>query len=318
VLVISCKYLILFDLRFHCALYCDWQEKMMAEPLTQTIFEKPAVGPMALSRLRSILPEGLRGQIRSARELDRELREAAGEGAFPTAVPVLDRLLDGGLPRGQLVELVGSRTSGRFSLLLAALAAVTGMGEAAALVDLGDGLDPETASGLGVDLERLLWVRPARLKEALAATEMLIDGGFPLVALDLGAPPVRGGRGVEAAWLRLARAARAHDAALLVGSPYRVSGTAAATVLKASPGRAAWQGGGVSPCLLDGFGSRVELEKCRGRLPGQSEDLRLTVRELPRPAAPQRLPARSARPERAERQEREERAAPPRLRIASA
>src|SRR5436305_14861815 len=71
------------------------QERMMAEPLTQTIFEKPAVGPAivpaALSRLRSALPEGLRGQIRSARELDRELRDAAGEGVFPTAVPVLDR-----------------------------------------------------------------------------------------------------------------------------------------------------------------------------------------------------------------------------------
>jgi hypothetical protein len=294
--VISCKYLILFDLRFYCALYCGWQEKTMAEPLTQTIFEKPAIVPAALKRLRAALPEGLRGQIRSARELDRELRDAAGEGAFPTAVPVLDRLLAGGLPRGQLVELVGSRTSGRFSLLLAALAAATGVGEAAALVDLGDGLDPETASGLGVDLERLLWVRPARLKDALAATEMLLAGGFPLVALDLGAPPVRGGRGVEAAWLRLARTARAHDAALLVGSPYRVSGTAAAMVLKAAHGRAAWRGGGFSPCLLDGFASRIELEKCRGRLPGQAEELRLTVAELPRPAAPPRLPARPAMP----------------------
>ena len=70
---------------------------------------------------------------------------------------------------------------------------------------------------------------------------MLLASGFPLVALDLGLPPLRGGRGVEAAWLRLARAARAHDAALLVGSPYRVSGTAAAAVLKAAGGRAAWQ-----------------------------------------------------------------------------
>ncbi|HET9209515.1 MAG TPA: hypothetical protein VFR03_03920, partial [Thermoanaerobaculia bacterium] len=181
----------------------------MAEPLTQTILEKP-IHRAALRRLRAVLPEEVRGRIRSARELDRELRDAAGEGAFATAVPVLDRLLDGGLPRGQLVELVGSRTSGRFSTLLAALAAATGVGEAAALVDLGDNLDPESAAALGVDLSRLLWTRPARLKEALAAAEMLLDGGFPLVAVDLGMPPVRGGRGIEAAWLRLARAARAH------------------------------------------------------------------------------------------------------------
>src|SRR5215207_3971978 len=136
----------------------------MAEPLMRRDLEEPNAGSAALARLRSSLPEALRSRIRSARELDRELREAAGEGAFATAVPALDRLLDGGLPRGQLVELVGSRTSGRFSTLLAVLAAATSVGEAAALVDLGDGLDPDAALGAGVDLERLLWARPARLK----------------------------------------------------------------------------------------------------------------------------------------------------------
>ena len=285
----------------------------MAEPLTQTILEKPIHGTAALRRLRAVLPEELRGRLRSARELDRELRDAAGEGAFATAVPVLDRLLDGGLPRGQLVELVGSRTSGRFSTLLAALAAATGVGEAAALVDLGDNLDPESAAALGVDLSRLLCARPARLKEALAAAEMLLTGGFPLVALDLGMPPVRGGRGVEAAWLRLARAARAHDAVLLVGSPYRVTGTAAAAVLQAGRGHAAWQGEGGSPRLLAGLTARVELEKCRGRLPGQSEDLRLVVEDLPRPSLP---PRRPALPAAAPARERER--ARPLLRAASA
>jgi hypothetical protein len=257
----------------------------MAEPLMRSMSGEPDARPAALARLRSSLPEALRSRIRSARELDRELRDAAGEGAFATAVPAIDRLLDGGLPRGQLVELVGARTSGRFSTLLGVLAAATSVGVAAALVDLGDGLDPDAALGAGVDLERLLWARPARLKEALAATEMLIDGGFPLVALDLGNPPVRGGRGVEAAWLRLARAARAHDSALLVGAPYRVSGTAAAVVLKAGRARVTWRGGAGSPWLLAGAASRLELEKCRGRLPGQAEDLTLVTAAAPRPAA---------------------------------
>jgi hypothetical protein len=264
----------------------------MAQPLTRSILEEPAT----LSRLRSSLPETLRSRIRSARELDRELKDAAGEGAFPTAVPAIDRLLNGGLPRGQLVELVGSRTSGRFSTLLAVLAGATSVGEAAALVDLGDGLDPDAALGAGVDLERLLWARPARLKEALAATEMLIDGGFPLVVLDLGNPPVRGGRGVEAAWLRIARAARAHDSALLVGAPYRVSGTAAGVVLKAGRSRAAWRGGAGSPWLLTGAASRIEIEKCRGRLPGQAEDLTLVTAAAPRPAAPVAPPKPQIRP----------------------
>jgi len=254
----------------------------MAEPLSkETILEESGT-----ERVLRSLPAALRSQVRSARELDRELQDAAGEGAFPTAVPALDQLLDGGLPRGQLVELIGARTSGRFSTLLSVLAAATGAGEAAALVDLGDGLDPEAALAAGVDLERLLWARPVRLKDALAAAEMLIASGFPLVVLDLGAPPVRGGRGVEAGWLRLARAARAHDSALLVGAPYRVSGTAAGVVLAADRGRALWRGDDGAPRLLAGVTSRIVVDKHRHRLAGKSADLALALAEVPceRPA----------------------------------
>jgi hypothetical protein len=264
---------------------------------------EPDLGPAAgsaLHRLRASLPESFRSRIRSARELVREVREAEErEELLVTAVPALDRLLEGGLPRGQLVELIGARSSGRFSTLLAVLAAATGVGEAAALVDLGDGLDPEAAAAIGVDLDRLLWVRPGKLKDALAATELLLASGFSLVVLDLGPPPVRGGRGVEAGWLRLARAAQAHGAALLVGSPYRVSGTAPAVVLKAERARAAWLGGGEgSPWLLGGVASRITLEKCRRRLPGQAEDLTLAPKDAPLPASPP--PARPLRPARKE------------------
>ena len=283
----------------------------MAEPLSrETIMTEPGD---AVRRLRSSLPEVFRSRIRSARELDRELREAEDENAFRTAVPALDRLLEGGIPRGQLVELVGSRTSGRFSALLGAVAAATSVGETAALVDLGDGLDPGTALALGADLRRLLWVRPTTLKKALAATEMLIASGFALVALDLGMPPVRGGRGVEAAWLRLARAAKAHGTVLLVGSPYRASGTAANIVLKAVRGRATWRGGAGAPWLLDGVASRIEIEKHRGRLSGQSEDLPLIAPGSVVPAAP--APPAKAAPEAAPRPRREERPAAEPLRF---
>jgi hypothetical protein len=276
----------------------------MAEPLKRRILEEPEEASAALRLVRSSLPEALRSHVHSARVLDREITDAAGEGAFSTAVPAIDRLLDGGLPRGQLVELVGSRTSGRFSALLAVLAAATSIGEAAALVDLGDGLDPDAALGAGVDLQRLLWARPATLKDALAATEMLLAGGFPLVVLDLGNPPVRGRRGGVAPWQRRAPAARGHGSARLVSAPYRVSGTAAGVVLKAGRVHPAWRGGAGSPWLLAGGASRIELEKHRGRLHGQSETLTLATAIAPRPAAeappaprPQLLP-RDAREER--------------------
>jgi RecA DNA recombination protein len=259
---------------------------------------EPRTEPLAapVERLRALLPHPLRAQVRSAREMERSQREADAP-PVPTAVAPLDRLLAGGLPRGQLVEIVGARSSGRFSTLLAVLAAATGVGEAAGLVDLGDGLDPAAAAAMGVDLERLLWLRPTTLKQALAGAEMLLGSGFPLVVLDLGYPPVRGGRGLEAAWLRLARAAQAHESALLVGSPYRVSGTAAAVVLKAGPARAAWSGGEGAPWLLGGLAARLAVEKCRGRLPGQGEGLDLVVAESPAPpAAPKTRSPRPARP----------------------
>lgn len=258
--------------------------------------EIPGTDSIALRRLRSVLPQGFQRHVRSARELDRKLREE-DESPFRTAVPALDRLLDGGLPRGHLVELVGSRTSGRFSAVLAALAAATSVGEAAALVDLGDSLDPATAEAMGADLRRLLWLRPLDLKQALAAAEMVLASGFPLVAVDLGTPPVRGGRGLEAAWLRLARAAKAHGAALLVASPYRVSGTAAGVVLKAERARAAWQGEDGSLRLLGGAASRLQIEKHRRHLPGRSEELKLTLGEVPLPASPPPRPRVSRKEE---------------------
>ncbi len=218
-----------------------------------------------LERVGAAFPEHpLRRRLRSARDLVRK-PPAERPPPLPTALAPVDRLLDGGLARGRLVELVGRRSSGRLSIVLAALAAATGADEPAALVDLANGLDPQLATAAGVVLERLLWVRPKRLKEALIGAEMLLGGGFPLVVLDLGSPPVPGGRGAEAAWLRLARAAAARDAALLVSSPYRASGTAAATVLAARPARPLWRGAGAAPRLLAGLRSRLALEKLDGR-----------------------------------------------------
>ncbi|HXO41240.1 MAG TPA: hypothetical protein VN999_07330 [Thermoanaerobaculia bacterium] len=271
----------------------------------------PPPGASALERLRGKLSQPLDPRdplsslaplidsLRSASEYGRavrslESREDPRESpALPhrraplKTFPALDELLGGGLPRGKLVEMIGARSSGRLSIVLAAIAAATAAGEAAALIDLGDGLDPEAAVALGADLRRLLWLRPGTLKQALAGAEILLGGGFPMVVLDLGNPPIRGGRGCEAGWLRLARAAQAQGAALLVASPYRVSGTAAATVLQAARGRARWQGAAGGPSwLLDGLSCQVTLEKCRGRrLPARSLELELRLSPI-LPAVP--------------------------------
>ena len=70
----------------------------------------------------------------------------------------LDSLTEG-LPRGCLTEICGPDSSGRTSVLLAALAAATRREEACALVDASDALDPASARAAGVEFGRLLWVR---------------------------------------------------------------------------------------------------------------------------------------------------------------
>jgi recombination protein RecA len=182
------------------------------------------------------------------------------DSPLPTGLEPIDRLLGGGLPRGRLTELVGRAASGRFSVVLAALASATSAGDAAALVDRGGHFDPQAALEAGVLLERILWARPRRVKEALAAAEMLLATGFPLVAVELGLPPLSGAA-PEAAWVRLARAAESERAAFVLSTPYRVSGFAAGAVVRMDETRPVWVGGGASPRLLLGTASRLSLER---------------------------------------------------------
>jgi recombination protein RecA len=67
--------------------------------------------------------------------------------------------LSGGLPRGCLAQICGPASSGRTSILLAALATATQRQEVCALVDVSNALDPLSAAAAGVDFEKLLWVR---------------------------------------------------------------------------------------------------------------------------------------------------------------
>jgi recA bacterial DNA recombination protein len=212
-----------------------------------------------------------------------DLASASSGGArdpFATKVPALDQLLSGGLPRGALVEVTGRRSCGRFSIGISSLAAATSAGEAAALVDLGGHLDPQSAEDAGVDLARVLWVRPSRLKDAVASAEMLLGAGFPLVVVDLGVPPVRGRYVPDAAWVRLTRAARDRRAALLLLSPYRVSGIVAQAAVAADGSRAIWRGAGKSPRLLEGIASRLTLQKDARRTELSAVSYQLSARPL--------------------------------------
>jgi len=76
-----------------------------------------------------------------------------------TGIRELDTLLCGGFPRGSLIEVCGTSSSGRTSLSFSLLAQATARQEACAFVDVSDSLDPMSLAAAGVDLTRLLWIR---------------------------------------------------------------------------------------------------------------------------------------------------------------
>ena len=76
-----------------------------------------------------------------------------------TGISELDALLRGGFPRGSLIEVCGTSSSGRASLSFSLLAQATARQETCAFVDVSDSLDPMSLAAAGVDLTRVLWIR---------------------------------------------------------------------------------------------------------------------------------------------------------------
>jgi hypothetical protein len=209
---------------------------------------------------------------------------AAGE-RLATGSPELDRLLDGGLPRGRLSELTAGVSAGATTLAQHVVAGATAAGFAA-WVDPGDAFDPASASAAGVKLARLLWIRPPDPAAAFATTEIVLHaGGFSVVLLDLlslaadrGVGPRRDihlRRGSQPArnptqnqthvWLRLVRAAEQSGSALVVlsrqGSP--AAGSFSALRLQLAPARVLWDGSAGTPYLLDGLITRLSVLRNR-------------------------------------------------------
>jgi len=170
----------------------------------------------------------------------------------------IDGLL-GLFPPGRLSEIVGPRSSGGSSLLLALIARITTHGPVA-YVDGMDALDPASAATAGVDLSALLWVKcGSRLRTALSAADLLARcPGFSLIVLDLdelGPVPF-------SAQMRLQRAVEGSDAALVVHSARHREGSPASLVVATRRLAPRWMG--VHPLTrLGGLRSEVSITRSR-------------------------------------------------------
>jgi hypothetical protein len=141
---------------------------------------------------------------------------------------------------GRLSEIVGPRSSGASSLLLALIARITTSGGQVAFVDGMDALDPTSIAAAGTDLSALLWVRcGGRLRVALSVADLLARcPGFALVVLDLddlGPVPA-------SASIRLQRAVEGTDTILIVRSERHREGSPASLVLATRRLAPRWMG----------------------------------------------------------------------------
>jgi recombination protein RecA len=159
--------------------------------------------------------------VEQLRERIRQLQAAPRSyvATLRTGVEEVDALLpSGGFPLGQALELCGEVASGRTSLALRAVASAHRERRLCAWVDGPKELYPPAAAAMGVDLSRLLIVRPKETAQlAWTAVQLARSGAFACVVLDLTQGLGSGGKssGVR---LSLAEGKKLADAAFRGGS----------------------------------------------------------------------------------------------------
>ena len=135
----------------------------------------------------------LRSIVEARFEIPLGIRKSLERERIPSGIEAIDTLTAGGVPRGGLTEISGAASSGRTALVVALLGQATRAGECCVWVDTAGAFDPQSASEMGVDLDRLLWINcGGNAEHALKSVDLLIQsGGFGLVVMDLADTPER-------------------------------------------------------------------------------------------------------------------------------
>jgi recA bacterial DNA recombination protein len=281
---------------------------MAASPAIVVDTSRPILAPVRRplsDRQVAEFPHVFRG-----RELTRKDRRLS------SGIAALDAVINGGIVRGRVSEIVGRSGFGRTSLVASFAAAATRQGEVAAWIDLADAFDPNSLAAAGADLSRILWVgaygqrgmppclssgrRTARseaVSNAFKAAEMVLGaGGFGLVVIDL-SYEIKDRSPTECRALRLARAAERGGAAVIVMAARRTCGTFAALSLVLRGARPAFSRMAPgAPALFDGI--RIEACVARNKLGASGQTASWRAMVDPSSAPVFRAGARTGRNER--------------------
>ena len=183
-----------------------------------------------------------------------------------SGIGALDAIMDGGLVRGRISEIVGPVGSGRTTLGARFVAAATRAGEVVAWIEESRSFAPADLAAGSANLDRVLWasvgdrrghgfdssgrIRRYRFSSVFKAAELVLKaGGFGLVVIDSGvSAPLP-----QNIALRLAREAERGGTAVVVIAPHRICGTFAALSLKLTRVAASfYRLTPASPVLFDG------------------------------------------------------------------
>jgi recombination protein RecA len=133
---------------------------------------------MALSQIQRQFGKG--AIMKMGEAADRKIE------VIPTGALALDLALGvGGVPRGRVIELYGTESSGKTTLALHVVAEAQRNGGIAAFIDAEHALDPAYAQAIGVDIDELLISQPDTGEQALEIADMLIrSGALDVVVID--------------------------------------------------------------------------------------------------------------------------------------
>lgn len=191
---------------------------------------------------------------------------------LPVGIEEIDEISGGGLPRGAITELIGPEGSGRSSFALSFLTRMTRKEMVCAWVDVSDRLYPESAAAIGVDLDRLLWVRCGishtatrkpwrRMDQGLRVTDLLLQaGGFSVLVLDMGDIAAEFVTRVPlAVWFRYRAAAERSQTSVLLLTQHSSAKSSAGLVLHFQAGAAMKEG----TTFLAGIERSITMERSR-------------------------------------------------------
>ncbi|HEY3411715.1 MAG TPA: recombinase RecA [Armatimonadota bacterium] len=133
---------------------------------------------LALSQLEKSFGKGSVMRLGEATKLNVQV--------VPTGCLALDVALGvGGVPRGRIVEIYGTESSGKTTVALHIAAEAQRLGGTAAIIDAEHAVDPIYAKAIGVDIANLLISQPDTGEEALEIADALIrSGAIDVVIID--------------------------------------------------------------------------------------------------------------------------------------